>query len=101
MLDAESGQLGQERLPATREALDGWATRWAGKLEAVAFEATTGWRWVARELQARGFDVRLCDLGEADALGGSKRRAKSDRLDAAWRAALGQGDAARGLAAAR
>ena len=37
MLDAESGQLGRERLPATREALDGWATRWAGKLEAVAF----------------------------------------------------------------
>ena len=88
MLDAESGQLGRERLPATREALDGWARRWAGKLEAVAFEATTGWRWVARELQARGFDVRLCDPGEAGALGGSKRRPKSDRLDAAWLARL-------------
>jgi len=88
VLDADSGQLGQERLPATREALDDWATRWAGKLEAVALEATTGWRWVARELQARGFDVRLCDPGEARALGGSKRRPKTDRLDAAWLARL-------------
>ena len=65
VLDAESGELGQERLPATREALGDWATRWQGRLEAVALEATTGWRWVARELQARGFDVRLCDPGEA------------------------------------
>ncbi len=88
VLDAESGQLAQERLPATREALDDWATRSAGKLEAVALEATTGWRWVARELQARGFDVRLCDPGEARALGGSKRRPKTDRLDAAWLARL-------------
>jgi transposase len=88
VLDAESGELRQERLPATREALDDWATRWQGKLEAVALEATTGWRWVARELQARGVDVRLCDPGEARALGGSKRRPKTDRLDAAWLARL-------------
>jgi transposase len=88
VLDAETGELVQERLPASREALDDWATRWAGKLEAVALEATTGWRWVARELQARGVDVRLCDPGEARALGGSKRRPKTDRLDAAWLAWL-------------
>jgi transposase len=88
VLDADSGELVQERLAATREALDDWATRWTGKLEAVALEATTGWRWVARELQARGVDVRLCDPGEARALGGSKRRPKTDRLDAAWLARL-------------
>jgi hypothetical protein len=29
--------------------------RWQGKLAAIAIEATTGWRWVARELeQLRG-----------------------------------------------
>ena len=44
VLDADSGELVQERLPATREALNDWATRWEGKLEAVALEATTGWR---------------------------------------------------------
>jgi transposase len=88
VLDGASGELRQERLPATREALNDWATRWQGKLEAVALEATTGWRWVARELQARGVDVRLCDPGEARALGGSKRRPKTDRLDAAWLARL-------------
>jgi hypothetical protein len=57
VLEAETGELRQERLPATREALNDWASRWQGKLEAVALEATTGWRWVARELQARGLDV--------------------------------------------
>lgn len=88
VLDAETGELVQERLPATREALDDWASRWERKLGAVALEATTGWRWVARELQARGFDVRLCDPGQARALGGSKRRPKTDRLDAAWLARL-------------
>jgi transposase len=88
VLDAETGELVQERLPASREALDDWAMRWAGKLEAVALEATTGWRWVARELKGRRVDVRLCDPGEARALGGSKRRPKTDRLDAAWLARL-------------
>ena len=100
VLDAESGELRQERLPATREALADWAARWQGKLEAVALEATTGCRWVARELQTPGVDVRLCDPGEARALGGSKRRPKTDRLDTGLaRAAFGEGDAARGLAA--
>jgi transposase len=77
-------------------------TRWQGKLEAFALEATTGWRWVARELQARGVDVRLCDPGEARALGGSKRRPKTDRLDAAWLARLlAKEMLPEGLAAAR
>ena len=88
VLDAESGELVQERLPAMREALNDWATRWEGKLEAVALEATTGWRWVWRELSSHGFEVRLCDPGQARALRGSKRRPKTDRLDAAWLARL-------------
>src|SRR5215218_268889 len=50
----------------------------------VAVEATTGWRWVARELQARGLEVRLADPGQANALRGGRRRAKTDRLDARW-----------------
>jgi hypothetical protein len=73
VLDAESGELLQERLPATREALDDRATRWQDRLEAVALQATTGWRWVARNLQVRGGAVRLCDPGEAVAPGASSR----------------------------
>jgi transposase len=84
VLDAETGELVHERFPASREALNDWAMRWQTRLEVVALEATTGWRWAARELQGRGLDVRLCDPGQARALRGSKRRPKTDRLDAAW-----------------
>ena len=45
---------------------------------AVAFEATTGWRWVWRELTALGFDVCLADPGEVTALRGTSKRAKTD-----------------------
>jgi transposase len=83
VLDGESGEFAEERL-AGREALVEWAMRWRGRVRAVAIEATTGWRWVAGELQAAGFDVRLVDPGQAKALQGRKRRAKTDRLDARW-----------------
>src|SRR3954470_8478133 len=42
------------------------------------------WRWVARELQARSIEVRLCDPGQASALQGKRKRPKTDRLDARW-----------------
>jgi transposase len=58
--------------------------RWQGKLADVAVEATSGWRWVVARLQARGFDVRLIDPGQASALQGRRRRPKTDRLDARW-----------------
>jgi transposase len=87
VLDGESGELAEERL-AGREALADWAMRWRGRVEAVAIEATTGWRWVARELQAHGLEVRLADPGQAKALQGRKKRAKTDRLDARWLALL-------------
>ena len=83
VLDGESGEFAEERLTG-REALVGWAMRWRGRVSAVAIEATTGWRWVARELLALDFDVRLVDPGQAKALQGRKRRAKTDRLDARW-----------------
>jgi transposase len=88
VFDPASGAVEQQRLFAGRDALAAWAERWQGRLAAVALEATTGWRWVARELQARGFDVRLCDPGQANALRGAKRHAKTDRIDAAWLALL-------------
>jgi transposase len=88
VLEPESGELVEERFAASREALGDWATRWRGRLAAVAIEATTGWRWVARELQAAGFDVRLADPGELRARRGKKRAAKTDRIDARFGALL-------------
>ena len=84
VLDDDNGELNEERLPASREALAAWARRRRRRLQAVAIEATSGWRWVARELQAAGLEVRLTDPGQASALQGRRRRPKTDRLDARW-----------------
>ena len=53
-----------------------------------AIEATTGWRWVWRELVANGFEVRLAEPVQTRALLGRRRSAKTDRLDARWLARL-------------
>jgi transposase len=88
VLDPESGEVVQERFSADRENLDRWASEWRGRVTAVAIEATTGWRWVWRELVGRGFDVRLAEPVQARALLGRRRSAKTDRLDARWLARL-------------
>jgi transposase len=82
VLDADSGETFERRFAATREEVNDWAMPLQGKLAAVAIEATTGWRWVWRELSALGFDVRLVDPAQAKALRGRTRRPKTDRLDA-------------------
>jgi transposase len=84
VLDSETGEFSERRFVSTREELDDWAMEWRGKLAVVALEATNGWRWVARRLQERGFEVRLVDPGRASALRGRRRRPKTDRLDARW-----------------
>jgi transposase len=88
VLDTETGQVVEARFSADRESLAGWAEEWRGRLEAVAIEATTGWRWVWRELSALGFEVRLAEPVQARALLGRRRTAKTDRLDARWLARL-------------
>jgi hypothetical protein len=45
VLDPESGEVVEERFSADRESLARWAEQWRGRLQAVAIEATTGWRW--------------------------------------------------------
>ena len=59
VLDPDSGELSESRFEPSRERLSEWAAEWEGKLAAVAIESTTGWRWVARELEQRGFEVHL------------------------------------------
>src|SRR5512133_3789591 len=84
VFDPESGEVVEARVSADRESLSRWAGEWRGRVVAVAIEATTGWRWVWRELSALGFDVRLVDPGQARALRGRTRKARTDRLDARW-----------------
>jgi transposase len=84
VFDNESGELSDSRFAATREALTNWAMPLEGQAVTIAIEATTGWRWIWRELSARGFDVRLADPAEVKALRGRKRKPKTDRLDARW-----------------
>ena len=84
VLDVDTGETVERRFGSTREELSDWAMPLQGKLAAVAIEATNGWRWVWRELSARGFDVRLVDPAQARALRGRIKRAKTDRLDARW-----------------
>ncbi len=88
VLDPGSGELRDARLPATREALREWALPLRGRVVAVAIEATSGWRWVWRELSALGFEVELAEPAQTRALRGKKRKAKNDRLDARWLALL-------------
>ncbi len=45
VLDPADGEITEERFKASREALVAWLQKWDRKLEAVALEATTGWRW--------------------------------------------------------
>ena len=82
VFDPADGAITEERFKASPERLVDWLVAWDGKLDVVALEATTGWRWVARELQSRGIEVRLTDAGQASALQG--KRPKNDRLDARW-----------------
>src|SRR5262245_19905345 len=84
VLDVETGETSERRFDATREELNDWAMALRGRPVAVAIEATNGWRWVWRELSARGLDVRLVDPAQAKALRGRIKRAKTDRLDARW-----------------
>src|SRR5260370_8021849 len=82
VLDPDSGQVVAEGLWADRESRARWADPWRGRVGVVAIEATTGWRWVWRELVARGFEVRLAEPLQARALLGRRRTAQTDRLHA-------------------
>ena len=88
VLDPESGEVTEERFSADRESLARWAESWRGRVAAVAIEATTGWRWVWRELVSHGFEVRLAEPVQTRGLLGRRRSAKTDRLDARWLARL-------------
>jgi transposase len=83
-LDRDTGEVHRGRLPATPEAVRGWATRFSGEELHVAVEAGTGWLFVCEALREAGAIPHLAEPVETSALRGNKRRAKTDRQDARW-----------------
>ena len=81
-LDPLTGEITNARFDADHESLRAWAA--SSELATVALEATSGWRWVWRDLRDLDVEVRLVDPGRASALKGRRRSAKTDRLDAKW-----------------
>jgi hypothetical protein len=83
ILDTTTGETRRGQLsPATRLELRAWLARFTGQQADFALEATTGWRFVAEELQRAGAVAHLAEPADTRALRGPKRRAKTDRADA-------------------
>jgi len=79
-IDTDSGETCRGQLsPATRLELRAWLARFTGQQADFALEATTGWRFVAEELQRAGAGAHLAEPADTRALRGPKRRAKTDR----------------------
>jgi transposase len=83
-LDDETGELSRGRIAADPEAVRRWVERFGGGEVHVAVEACTGWLFVCEALGEAGAVAHLAEPGEASALRGPKRRAKTDREDARW-----------------
>ena len=83
--DTGTGEVrtGQIR-PADREHFRGWLGRYitAGREDRLAFEACTGWRYVAEEIARAGATAILAEPADTAATRGRKKRAKTDKADA-------------------
>lgn len=95
----ETGELWRGRLgQPTRARFSAWlsselAPRAGGGPVALAVEGCTGWRYVVEEITAAGFEAHMAEPADTQAARGRKRRAKTDRTDAALlRSLLAEGD---------
>jgi transposase len=78
-LDTDTGETGHGRIqPATRVVLRAWLAQLAGRQADLAFEGTTGWRFVAEEVMAAGFRAHLAEPADTRALRGPQA-ARQDR----------------------
>ena len=83
LLDTDTGEVRGGRIrPADRETFRHFLRPFAGRRVEAALEATTGWRFLAEELQAVGAQVHLAEPAETSERRGRKKRAKTDRADA-------------------
>src|SRR3954462_1400897 len=82
-IDTETGEISRARVsPAGRDDVRRFLAPFEGQRLEAALEATTGWRFVVEELRAVGADVHLAEPAETAARRGTKKRAKTDRVDA-------------------
>jgi transposase len=82
-VEVVSGEVSRGRVsPATRPSVRAWLARFDGVDDVhFALEGTTGWRFVAEEIERAGHRAHLADPAETAAKRGRKRRAKTDRAD--------------------
>jgi len=81
-LDTATGEVRRGRImPALRDNVRQFLVPFKGLDAHFAFEATTGWRFVAEELLRAGLTAHLAEPAETAILRGTKRRAKTDRRD--------------------
>ena len=82
-LNTETGEVSRGRvMPGDRGGLRRFLERFDGFELEAAFEATTGWRFVAEELERVGASAHLAEPAETSGMRGPKRRAKTDAADA-------------------
>lgn len=84
VLNIETGELTRFRIGGTRADLAVFLDQFpSGSDVRFAFEGCTGWRYVAEEVQARGFVALMAEPADTAMLKSRKKRAKTDRADAA------------------
>ena len=82
-LDSETREVRTGRVrPGDRHALRLFLQSFEEVDLVAAVEAMTGWRFVVEELQRVGAEVHLAEPAEVSTRRDTKRRAKTDRLDA-------------------
>jgi transposase len=87
-LDTRSGEVWRGRVcQPDRARVRRWlrndvARRADGEAVVMAVEGCTGWRYVAEEITAAGFEAHLAEPADTQAARGRKHRAKTDRSDA-------------------
>ena len=81
-IDTVTGEVFRARVaPADRTAVRKFLGRFAGEGLEVALEATTGWRFLAEELERVGAEVHLAEPTETSGMKSKKKRAKTDWAD--------------------
>jgi transposase len=87
-LETVSGEVWRGRVSQPdRERFGRWLTRDVacranGEPVVMAVEGCTGWRYVAEEIIAAGFEVHVAEPADTQTARGRKHRAKTDRSDA-------------------
>ncbi|MDJ0664592.1 MAG: IS110 family transposase [Acidimicrobiia bacterium] len=82
--DTATGELTRGRIGGTRAELRAWLACFdSDDNVAFAVEGCTGWRYVVEELAAAGIEAHVAEPAETAWLKSPKKRAKTDRADAA------------------